>query len=1038
MTGQNATEQDGKPKTAKKSRWRFVWWALLWLLLGLMLCAALVWNKRYNLAEWQVRKEFAKAGITAQLEIDYINKQEAAITNISLSMDGEEFFRASGATLQYDYKQLRSGQLQRVVIKEPSLHITLDAAGTITNNWMPKPSDKPLIFPKNGLVIEDASLGWKAPFGHGTALINTDIRSASDWTLMLDSKDSVLTDENVSVSLKYQGVVEQKTEDRFSAIGSLSTLSLDTEVLQTGAVKAGFNMVFSRGETPQFVDAKGWLNLIGADIQSENYGLDRAAVKFDLETQFDMQAKSFMRFKTDWDMNSQGIAFKNKQARSELSRVLSASDALENAPLVGAFAPYFPDTIDTVLQKFSLGGQGQFALSPTGYQVKLRDELVMKGRGASVMLRSTSKDVLSYDAALGAITVQADIDVTGERALRISALNMQGASADGLSLSEMERFGARIQSETDWLANVQGQTQRLAPFDIRLEYRQEGAGKTVNITGNIDYDGFVPGGDVRGLKAGGTMVAALRGDDFQLGFSPKGKVHMQAFKSSSGWRGEDVVFSVESTENLFSKTKADGRMAAVLNAISARIVSPEDDRHMMASFDSLKLVSIVENDRQSWDISITGSNITSDNFPSPGTKISAQNSTVHMELAGNGDMSFSSHSPKISIETQNVRVDSMSIDIEGAPENFKASYAAKQVELVGEDYPVLPMRGSLYFRQGVLTGDATTDLPLTKDTPIQISFRSVNGQGEARILIPEIKFDPYGLQPQYLIPTLKGKLADVRGTVSAQFDFEFGGGLPIRSKGTTTVVDMDIGTMVGPLTGVNTKLVFSSMFPLKTEGVQVATLSGFDPGFPLERGAIQFEIVPEGVRIDEAIWPVGNIDAPDGKIYIAPMLWKFGNVKNKATVHVDNIELGTLLAKIGKEKFAATGQVSGTLPAIIDGVNMRIENGVLAIKDGGVIRFKTAGTDAAGMQNANAGYAFQALENFTYQKMEVRIDGPIDGDMNLDMLFDGHNPDVLGGQSFLFDVGVQGELANIVRNFSQSISNEEILKRIIHLQGDED
>ena len=248
---------------------------------------------------------------------------------------------------------------------------------------------------------------------------------------------------------------------------------------------------------------------------------------------------------------------------------------------------------------------------------------------------------------------------------------------------------------------------------------------------------------------------------------------------------------------------------------------------------------------------------------------------------------------------------------------------------------------------------------------------------------------------------------------------------------------MDVGTLVGPFTGVNSDLSFSSMFPLKSQGVQTATVKGFDPGFPLQDGLIKFEIVENGVRIDEAVWPVSNIDGPPGKIYVSPLDWHFGDVKNRAVIHIENIGLGTMLEGVGKDKLSATGQVYGELPAVIDGVNVRIDKGVVGVKDGGIIRFKSAGTDAAAAANENAGYAFQALENFQYKQLEALIDGPIDGDMTLKVVFEGYNPDVMNGQQFQFNNVFKGELLNIARNMSGAFSNEENLKRIMEIKEGE-
>jgi hypothetical protein len=348
----------------------------------------------------------------------------------------------------------------------------------------------------------------------------------------------------------------------------------------------------------------------------------------------------------------------------------------------------------------------------------------------------------------------------------------------------------------------------------------------------------------------------------------------------------------------------------------------------------------------------------------------------------------------------------------------------------------------------LLSGRAIAPMPNTKNTPINIDYRSEEGIGSAHISIPKVVFTPRGLQPQYLIPALRGKLAEVSGEASAEFDFLFGGGGPVRSKGTTTLKNMDIGTLVGPASGVSAELTFKSMFPLETDGVQTATLAGFDAGFPLENGTIKFELIPEGVRIDEAVWPVISQDQGDGKIFITPMLWRFGNVENQAVVNVENLSLGEILEGIGNGSLSATGQISGRLPATIKGVDVQIHDGVLAIKEGGVIRYRSQGIDSFAqdaktpfylgdaLAGSETGFAFKALENFEYKELEALIDGPLDGEMTLRMLFGGKNPELLAGTAFEFDVSVSGELANIARNSIGAFDAQKHLGTIVDMQGE--
>ena len=238
--------------------------------------------------------------------------------------------------------------------------------------------------------------------------------------------------------------------------------------------------------------------------------------------------------------------------------------------------------------------------------------------------------------------------------------------------------------------------------------------------------------------------------------------------------------------------------------------------------------------------------------------------------------------------------------------------------------------------------------------------------------------------------------------------------------------DMNFGTLPGPISGMNAELSFSSFFPLQTNGVQLLTVKSFDPGFPLENGTVEFEIVPDGINLHSANWPIG-----DGQLSLDPTIWRYNAPQNRVVLRADNISLGEFFKNIGGGRLYATGNVNGVLPVVIEGVKVNVKNGSLAVRDGGVIQYSSPQTNQAGEDNQIAGYAFDALKNFEYQELEAALNGPLDGPMRLNMLFSGSNPEVLAGSEFKFNVGVEGELMNIMRSFKigQDIS-AKILEQV--------
>ena len=248
---------------------------------------------------------------------------------------------------------------------------------------------------------------------------------------------------------------------------------------------------------------------------------------------------------------------------------------------------------------------------------------------------------------------------------------------------------------------------------------------------------------------------------------------------------------------------------------------------------------------------------------------------------------------------------------------------------------------------------------------------------------------------------------------------------------------MNFGTLPGPLTGVNTELQFSNMFPLQNQGRQTLTVDKFDPGFPLENGVIEFEMIPDGVKVYSARWPLG-----DGFFSLDPFEWLYSNETNRVVMRIENVSIGEFLKDVGDGALTATGDIEGTLPIVMSGVDVRVENGELWVKNGGVIQYKSNqldsiseldGTNERAVAAMRAGNyrdaAFEALKNFEYQELRVKIDGALDGPIDVFLKADGKNKDVLGGQPFLFNINLQGELLNILRSFNTNAQIKSELAR---------
>ena len=207
----------------------------------------------------------------------------------------------------------------------------------------------------------------------------------------------------------------------------------------------------------------------------------------------------------------------------------------------------------------------------------------------------------------------------------------------------------------------------------------------------------------------------------------------------------------------------------------------------------------------------------------------------------------------------------------------------------------------------------------------------------------------------------------------------------------------------------------------------------------LEDGVVTYNLVEGGAEVFSAEWPIGN-----GWFSLDPFTWLYGAAENRVTMRVKNVALGDFVNDLGNRKIQATGNVVGEFPIVVRGIEVLIEDGTLSVPDGGVITYDPGPNVptyneeeaiAVLSQRRSGEYALlaqDALREFRYESLSASIDGPLEGDVEIGMIFAGSNKKVLNRQPFRFDISVKGELFNIARSFN---SNAQVKSQILRQNG---
>jgi hypothetical protein len=304
------------------------------------------------------------------------------------------------------------------------------------------------------------------------------------------------------------------------------------------------------------------------------------------------------------------------------------------------------------------------------------------------------------------------------------------------------------------------------------------------------------------------------------------------------------------------------------------------------------------------------------------------------------------------------------------------------------------------------------------------------GLGGANVDVPRMVFTLGGPQPQDIIAPLKGLVADVEGPAEAHFRTQWYGNA-VTSSGVVVLDNLDIATRFGPVQDVSTRFELSSLAPLLTSSPQAVTMGEFNPGVAVQSGEIVVSLLPDRrVGLESARWPFAG-----GEIAVQSFVWDPAQGEHRATLQASGVNLAQLVGLFGNESLSAAGTVSGQMPLAIRDGNIFIENALLTGDEEGFVSYRGQASQAAAEANEQANLAFRALENLRYRVLEVTLDGPVAGEMDLVVTMEGFNPDVLNGFPFRFRIGLSAEFVRLIRDTTQGFRIREQIERSLQEEG---
>lgn len=299
--------------------------------------------------------------------------------------------------------------------------------------------------------------------------------------------------------------------------------------------------------------------------------------------------------------------------------------------------------------------------------------------------------------------------------------------------------------------------------------------------------------------------------------------------------------------------------------------------------------------------------------------------------------------------------------------------------------PLIARDATLMLRGGEFTAAATLREPKSdrEVAHVAIAHDMAKGIGHADLAVPGLVFDD-AMQPDTLTALALGVIANAEGTVAGtgRIDWTPAG---VSSTGHFSTDKLDFAAAFGPVHGTSGTVEFTDLLGLVTAPDQRLRIASINPGIEVNDGEVSFALQGNNVlMVNGAHWPF-----IDGTLELQPTRMVLGAAEvRRYTLKVDGINAAKFVERLEMSNISASGTFDGTLPLIFDQNGGRIEGGVLTSRPpGGNVSYVGQLTykDLSPMAN----FAFQTLRSLDYRKMQIAMDGALEGEIITRVRFDG-------------------------------------------------
>lgn len=291
-----------------------------------------------------------------------------------------------------------------------------------------------------------------------------------------------------------------------------------------------------------------------------------------------------------------------------------------------------------------------------------------------------------------------------------------------------------------------------------------------------------------------------------------------------------------------------------------------------------------------------------------------------------------------------------------------------------------------------------------------------DASGRARLRLVPLRFGAGQPRPPDILPALAGWVPAASGSLEARGELSWSGA-ELEGFVDLGLRDLTLETGAGVVERVNAAVRIEGPWPPRVPPGQLVSMARVDFGLELTDGLVRYALEPDGVvALESARWSfAGGTVTTSGRLDLLA-------AERAVLLSVEDVDLAQLLELVALGGLSGSGRIGGRLPVVLRAGGIEIRDAELrAGPEGGWIRYQPAG-GAAGLGAAEPALAdfLEALRDFRYERLELRVNGEAAGEVVVAVSLAGANPEHRDGQPYAFNLNVEGRLADLVRRGSAS------------------